>query len=256
MTKKTAIVTGGSRGIGFGIARRLGRDGFAVVIVATKSREKNLNALRELEEDGTEYIYVQADVGNHDDRLRLVEETVKVFGRIDVLVNNAGVAPAARADLLEMTEESFDRVVGINTKGTMFLTQAVAKQMIAQEMTGPKRGTIINISSCSAEVSSTNRGEYCVSKAGVSMLTTLYADRLAGEGILVHEIRPGVIATDMTSAVKDKYDRLVEEGAFPIARWGTPEDIAGAVSAFAGNDFLYTTGNYIDVDGGFHIKRL
>ncbi len=256
MTKKTAIITGSSRGIGFGIARRLGRDGFAVVIVATGNREKNKDALKELKEDGTEYLYVQADVGKCEDRLRLVDETVRAFGRIDVLVNNAGVAPAARADLLEMTEESFDRVVGINTKGTMFLTQAVAKQMISQEMNGRKRGTIINISSCSAEVSSINRGEYCVSKAGMSMLTTLYADRLAKEGIFVHEIRPGVIATDMTSTVKDKYDRLIAEGAFPIARWGTPEDIAGAVSAFAGDDFLYTTGNYIDVDGGFHIKRL
>ena len=136
------------------------------------------------------------------------------------------------------------------------IRKAVARQMISQPMAGRKRGTIINISSCSAEVSSTSRGEYCVSKAGVSMLTTLYADRLAAEGILVHEIRPGIIATDMTRAVTEKYDRLIQEGAFPLARWGTPEDIAGAVSAFAGDDFLYTTGNYIDVDGGFHIRRL
>ena len=254
--KKVAVITGSSRGIGFGIARRLGRDGFAVVIVATGPQEKNQPALDILTADGTEWFYVQADIGNHDDRLKIVREAVKAFGRIDVLVNNAGVAPRERADLLEMTEESFDRVVGINTKGNMFLTQAVARQMISQPMAGRKRGTIINISSCSAEVSSTSRGEYCVSKAGVSMLTTLYADRLAAEGILVHEIRPGIIATDMTRAVTEKYDRLIQEGAFPLARWGTPEDIAGAVSAFAGDDFLYTTGNYIDVDGGFHIRRL
>jgi NAD(P)-dependent dehydrogenase (short-subunit alcohol dehydrogenase family) len=138
----------------------------------------------------------------------------------------------------------------------MFLTQIVAKQMLKQPLEGAKRGTIINISSCSAVVSSVNRGEYCVSKAAVSMLTLLFADRLAAEGILVHEIRPGVIATDMTNAVKEKYDRLIEEGSFPLARWGSPEDIAGAVSAFAGDDFLYTTGNFIDVDGGFHIRRL
>lgn len=254
--KKVAVVTGSSRGIGFGIARRLGRDGFAVVIVATGPQEKNQDALDILTADGTQWAYVQANIGDHADHLRLVEEAVRAFGRIDVLVNNAGVAPKERADLLEMSEESFDRVVGINTKGNMFLTQAVARQMMAQPMEGRKRGTIINISSCSAEVSSISRGEYCVSKAGVSMLTTLYADRLAPEGILVHEIRPGVIATDMTSTVTGKYDKLIQDGAFPLARWGTPEDIAGAVSAFAGDDFLYTTGNYIDVDGGFHIKRL
>ena len=173
-----------------------------------------------------------------------------------MLVNNAGVAPLVRADLLEMTEESFDRVVGINTKGNMFLTQAVARQMISQEPIEKRKGVIVNISSCSSVVSSTSRGEYCVSKAGISMLTTLFADRLAAEGILVHEVRPGVIATDMTSAVQAKYDRLIEDGLFPIARWGTPEDVAGAVSALVSDKFLYTTGNYIDVDGGFHIKRL
>lgn len=254
--KKVALITGGSRGIGFAIARRLGRYGFRVVVAATGTQEKNQAALDILTGDGTEWVYVQADVSDHDDRLRLVEEAVAAFGRIDVLVNNAGVAPKVRADLLDMTEESFDRVIGINTKGNLFLTQAVAKQMLKQEVIGKKRGTIINIGSCSAEVSSTSRGEYCVSKAGTAMLTTLFADRLAGEGILVHEVRPGVIATDMTSTVQEKYDNLIAQGAFPIARWGLPEDIAGAVSAFAGDDFLYTTGNYIDVDGGFHIKRL
>lgn len=254
--KKTAVVTGSSRGIGYAIARQLGLDGFNVVIVATGSREKNIDAIRRLEEEGITVGYVQANVANHDDRLRIVSESVQLFGRIDVLVNNAGVAPLVRADLLEMTEESFDRVVGINTKGNMFLTQAVARQMIAQEPIEKRKGVIVNISSCSSVVSSTSRGEYCVSKAGISMLTTLFADRLASEGILVHEVRPGVIATDMTSAVQAKYDRLIEDGLFPIARWGTPEDVAGAVSALVSDKFLYTTGNYIDVDGGFHIKRL
>lgn len=169
-----------------------------------------------------------------------------------MLVNNAGVAPKVRADLLTMSEESFDYVLGVNLRGNMFLTQLVANRMIEQKI----KGIIVNVSSCSAEVSSTNRGEYCVSKAGVSMLTTLYADRLAREGILVYEVRPGVIQTEMTSTVQSKYDKLIEEGAFPIARWGRPEDVALAVSAFAGGKFPYTTGNYIDVDGGFHIKRL
>lgn len=254
--KKTAVVTGSSRGIGYAIARQLGLDGFNVVIVATGSREKNIDAIKRLEEEGITVGYVQANVADHDDRLRIVSESVQLFGRIDVLVNNAGVAPLVRADLLEMTEESFDRVVGINTKGNMFLTQAVARQMIAQEPIEKRKGVIVNISSCSSVVSSTSRGEYCVSKAGISMLTTLFADRLASEGILVHEVRPGVIATDMTSAVQAKYDRLIEDGLFPIARWGTPEDVAGAVSALVSDKFLYTTGNYIDVDGGFHIKRL
>ena len=254
--KKTAVVTGSSRGIGYAIARQLGLDGFNVVIVATGSREKNIDAIRRLEEEGITVGYVQANVADHDDRLRIVSEAVRLFGRIDVLVNNAGVAPLVRADLLEMSEESFDRVIGINTKGNMFLTQAVARQMISQEPIDKRKGVIVNISSCSSVVSSTSRGEYCVSKAGISMLTTLYADRLASEGILVHEVRPGVIATDMTSTVQAKYDRLIEDGLFPIARWGTPEDVAGAVSALVSDKFLYTTGNYIDVDGGFHIKRL
>lgn len=254
--KQTALVTGGSRGIGFAIALQLGRDGFNIVIIDMNDKEQYQDNFKALDDEGIEYHYVQGNICSQEDRERLVQEAVVHFGGIHVLVNNAGVSPAVRTDLLEMSEDSFDRVVGINTKGTMFLTQAVANQMLKQEITGKKRGTIINISSCSAEVSSAGRGEYCVSKAGVSMLTTLYADRLAGDGILVHEVRPGVIATDMTSAVKEKYDSMFADGAFPIERWGLPEDIAGAVSAFASDKFLYTTGNYVDVDGGFHIKRL
>ena len=253
---KTALITGASRGIGFAIAKQLGLDGFFIAVVATGPQEKNQKQLDILTESGIRWKYIQADISNHDDRIRIVKETVDTFGRIDVLVNNAGVAPRERKDLLEMSEESFDRVLSINTKGNMFLTQLVARQMITQEIRGRKRGTIINISSCSAEVSSTSRGEYCISKAGVSMLTKLYADRLASEGILVHEIRPGVIATDMTNTVAEKYDKLIDDGLFPIARWGYPEDVAMAVSAFADDHFLYTTGNYVDVDGGFHIKRL
>ena len=254
--KKTAIVTGGSRGIGFAIVKQLGLDGYNVMMVATGTQDKNQKAIDELTELGITVAYTQANIADHDDRLKIVAETVKTFGRIDVLVNNAGVAPNVRADLLEMSEESFDRVIGINTKGNMFLTQAVANQMISQEFIDDIKGVIVNVSSCSSTVSSVNRGEYCISKAGVSMLTTLYADRLAKEGILVHEVRPGVIDTDMTSTVHEKYNKLISEGAFPIARWGKPEDVANAVSALVSDKFRYSTGNYIDIDGGFHIQRL
>jgi 3-oxoacyl-[acyl-carrier protein] reductase len=257
MMKKTAIVTGGSRGIGFAIAKRLGQDGFNIAIIdmnVPEGYKENFDVLTAL---GTDYLYVRGNICKAEDREKLLRETISKFGGIHVLVNNAGVAPKVRVDLLEMTEESFDRVVGINTKGNMFMTQAVAKQMIKQPLEkGKKRGTIVNISSCSATVSSIGRGEYCVSKAGVSMLTTLYADRLASEGILVNEVRPGVIATDMTATVQEKYNKMFQDGIFPIARWGTAADIASAVSVLAGDDFLYTTGDHINVDGGFHIQRL
>lgn len=254
--KKTAIVTGGSRGIGFAIAKQLGQDGYNIVVVDMNSQQAYQSNFDQLTAQGTEYLYVQGNICSKDDREKVINSAVEKFGGIHILVNNAGVAPTVRADLLEMTEESFDRVVGINTKGTMFFTQAVANQMIKQEIVGKKRGAIVNVSSCSAVVSSTGRGEYCVSKAGVSMLTTLYADRLAAEGIIVNEVRPGVIATDMTTAVQEKYDAMFAAGEFPIARWGTPEDIAGAVSALCSDKFLYTTGNYLDIDGGFHIRKL
>lgn len=254
--KKTAIVTGSSRGIGFAIAKQLGLDGYNIVMVATGPQEKNQSALDELRAEGIECAYVRADIGKSEDRKRILDGALNAFGRVDVLVNNAGVAPKVRTDLLDMSEESFDYVVGINTKGNMFLTQLVANRMIKQEPSEGRKGVIINVSSCSSVVSSTNRGEYCVSKAGISMLTTLYADRLASEGIIVNEVRPGVIATDMTDKVKEKYDALIEKGIFPIARWGTPEDVAGAVSLLCSDRLRYTTGIYIDVDGGFHIRRL
>ena len=256
MKNKTAVVTGGSRGIGYAVAKRLGRDGANVVIFSSGGGEKYREALDALTAEGIAWHYVQGSLERAEDREKLVREAVSRFGRIDVLVNNAGVAPLRRADLLEMTEESYDRVMGINARGTLFLTQMVAKQMIAQEKLFPLKGHIVNVGSCSAQVSSVNRGEYCISKAAVSMITTLFADRLAPEGIIVNEVRPGVIATEMTAAVSEKYDRLIGSGAFPIARWGEPEDVADAVAFFASDEVRYTTGNYLDVDGGFHIKRL
>ncbi len=254
--KKTAIITGASRGIGLATAKALGKKGYNVVVVASRPQENYIENLKELEEENIDYLYVQADISNQEDRQKIIDETVKKYKEIHVLVNNAGVAPKVRNDLLDMTEDSYDYVSGINIKGTLFLTQLVAKQMLKQPINGKKRGDIINVSSCSAVVSSVNRGEYCVSKAAVSMLTTLFADRLAGDFICVNEVRPGVIKTDMTSAVNSKYDKLIEDGIFPIARWGTPEDVANAAVCLCSDNFLYTTGNYIDVDGGFHIKRL
>ena len=254
--RKTAIVTGGSRGIGFAISLRLAKDGFNVAIAGTRPESECVKNLEAITAAGGEWLYIQGDVANSDDRRRIIGDTINKFAAIHVLVNNAGVAPKVRADLLEMSEESYDYVMNTNAKPVMFLSQLAARVMISQPLSGKKRGTIINIGSCSAEVSSVNRGEYCVSKAGIAMLSKLYADRLAKEGIFVHEIRPGVIQTDMTSGVSEKYDRLIREGVFPLARWGTPEDVADAVAVFAGDHFLYTTGNHVDVDGGFHIRRL
>ena len=253
---RTALVTGGSRGIGLSIVKELGLHGYRVALMATRPEEEYPESTEILRKAGVDYFWFSGDISNSEDRKRVVLQALEALGTFDVLVNNAGVAPKVRADLLTMTEESFDYVIGTNTKGNMFMTQAVALQMMKQPLHGDKRGTIINISSCSAEVSSVNRGEYCVSKAGISMLTKLYADRLAPEGIFVYEIRPGVIRTDMTSQVEEKYTELIKQGMFPIARWGVPEDVAKAVRAFCSDDFCYTTGNYIDVDGGFHIRRL
>lgn len=254
--KKTAIITGGSRGIGFGIVRQLAKDGFRVVILARQDAQANAARLQELEAMGAEYLYLQADVSQSADRRRAVEHVVSCYGRIDVLCNNAGVAPMVRRDLLDMEEESFDRLLTINTKSTMFLSQLVAKQMLTQEPVDGMRGVIVNTSSVSAEISSISRGEYCVSKAAVSMLTTLYADRLAPEQIYVYEVRPGIIATDMTQAVKGKYDALFAGGLCPISRWGTPEDVGNAVSVLCSGKLRYSTGIHIDVDGGLHIQRL
>lgn len=254
--KKTAIITGGSRGIGYAITKQLGSEGCQVVILATGQQSRYQDKLDELTDLGIGWLYVQGSIDSQESREELISKTVEHFGRIDILVNNAGVAPTERRDILEMTQESYDRVVGINTKGTMFLTQLAARQMIGQEQIFANKGHIVNVGSCSAEVSSVTRGEYCISKAAVSMLTTLFADRLAPEGIVVNEVRPGIIATDMTAAVTSKYNKMIKDGGFPIARWGNPEDVAEMVSLFCSDKVLYTTGNYIDVDGGFHIKRL
>ncbi len=243
----TAIVTGCNGGIGFATVKKFLENGWNVVgmDVSPEGTEKNEN-----------FVYVQGDLSKSTDRERLVNEAVKSFGKIDALVNVAGVAPKVRADLLEMTEESYDFVMDINTKGTLFLTQLAAKQMISQRKADEICGYIVNISSMSAYTSSVNRGEYCVSKAGVSMITKLFADRLAPEGVIVNEIRPGIIKTGMTEKVKEKYDNLIGGGLLPLKRWGTPEDIADAVYVLCSGQLPYVTGQSIDVDGGFHIQRL
>ena len=202
------------------------------------------------------FCYVSGYLSSSDDRAKVVSFSIEKFGQIDALVNVAGVAPLERRDLLEMTEESYDRVMDINTKGTLFLTQAVAREMIKNVAENGVRGHICNISSLSAYTSSVSRGEYCISKAGVSMITKLFADRLAEYGIPVNEVRPGIIATDMTAKVKGKYDALIEGGLLPIARWGEPEDIAKAVFALCTGALPYITGQSLDVDGGFHMRRL
>lgn len=241
--KQLAIVTGVAGGIGFATAKKLSEQGFAVL---------GMDVLPQMPtEVGGEFTYLQGDLSQAASREALVAAAVERYGRIDVLVNVAGVAPKVRNDLLEMTEESYDYVMNINTKGTLFLTQAVARVMVKAE-----RGSIVNISSMSAYTSSVSRGEYCISKAGVSMITALFADRLAEYGIAVNEIRPGIIATGMTKTVKAKYDALIEGGLLPIKRWGQPEDVANAVYALCSGALPYVTGQSIDVDGGFHIRRL
>lgn len=254
--KKVAIVTGGSHGIGLGHVRQLASEGYAVVATGTGSADKYRTVFDEFRNNGGTVTYMQSDVAVADDRKQCVEQTIEKYGRIDVLVNNAGVAPLVRTDILDVSEESWDRVLGINLKGAMFLTQLVVKQMMKQEVVNSIRGIIINTGSLSSYASSVNRVEYCVSKAGVSMLTTVYADRLAQESIYVYEVRPGVIDTDMTKVVHEKYSKQIADGIFPIARWGQPEDVALAVSMLCEGKIKYTTGQVIDVDGGYHIRRL
>ena len=243
--KKIALVTGVASGIGLATAKLLLENGMCVIGMSRRSQmEESLPG---------EFTYVSGDIGAEADRERFVNTALQKYGRVDVLVNVAGVAPKVRADLLTMTEESYDYVMNINTKGTLFLTQRVANAMVQNE--GNHKGHIVNISSLSAYTSSVNRGEYCISKAGVSMITKLFADRLAEYGIPVNEVRPGIIATDMTSKVQEKYDNLIGGGLLPISRWGTPEDVASAVLALC-TSLPYVTGQSIDVDGGFHMRRL
>lgn len=258
--RPVSVVTGAGRGIGRGIAIELAKLGHAVAINYAGNVSAAEECLQLVRAAGGDGITVRADVSIADDRAQLVQEVMNAYGCIDLLVNNAGVAPNVRADLLEAGEESFDRMININLKGPYFLTQAVAHQMINQVQSGkvnpfgPPR--IVTITSISAFTASINRGDYCVAKAGLAMMTKLFAARLAEFGINVYEVRPGVIATDMTEGVKEKYDKLIEQGAWPIRRWGYPEDVGRAVAAIARGDLPYSTGEVINVDGGFHLRTL
>lgn len=260
MASKTALVTGASRGIGRGIAIELARAGCRVAINYAGNAQAAGEALALVKAAGGDGFTVQGDVASAEDRARVIAEVVEKFGRLDLLVNNAGVAPNVRADLLEAGEESFDRLYAINLKGPYFLTQLAAKQMLQQEPDAEGfRGRIVNITSISVYTASINRGDYCMVKAGLAMMTKLFAERLANDGINVYELRPGVIATDMTGGVKEKYDKLIlhdERGITPIRRWGKPEDVGRAVRAIAEDRFPFSTGAVFDIDGGFHLQRL
>lgn len=267
MTRKVAFITGASRGIGRGIALYMAEKGYDIAAAATKADPNNIQqGLYEVKEKvealGREFLPVTGNLGVLEDHDALINPVIEHFGAIDVLVNNAGVAPKERNDILECTPESFDYVMDINLRGVFFFSQNIARKMLVrrneqndQSIPGTNP-SIIFITSISADTASTNRVEYCASKAALSMVAQTFAVRLAEFGINVYEIRPGVTATDMTSTVKDKYDRLIEEGMLLQNRWGTPEDMAKAVWALAEGYFEYATGAVIEVGGGFGVKRL
>lgn len=258
LTKPVALVTGASRGIGLGIACELAREGYYVVLSATRDLSDAEDAIKAVASLGPGADYIRCNIGDVSDRESVFAKIDEKYGRLDLLVNNAGIAPSVRMDVLATTEESFDRVLSVNLRGTFFMCQLASNRMIdcLSRNIPDYAPKIINISSMSAYTSSTNRGEYCISKAGISMTTALFADRLAEYGIGVYEIRPGIIATDMTAGVTEKYDRLIDGGITPIRRWGTPEDIGRAVRAIAGGAFAFSTGEVFNVDGGFHLRRL
>jgi len=256
--KKVALITGGSRGIGRGIAEKLAKAGFNLVISGIRDAASVAGAVKHLEEMGAEVLYCVSDVSGSADRKELLSAVKERFGRLDVLVNNAGVAPDVRTDMLEVMEESFERVMKINLQGPFFLTQAVGEWMLLQKAYDSEyTGVIINIGSISAEVVSVKRGEYCISKAGMSMMTKLFAARLGGHDIFVYEIRPGIVKTDMTSKVEDKYNALIEGGDLCVMkRWGFPADIGKVAAAMATGQLPYCIGQVVTVDGGMTLQRL
>jgi NAD(P)-dependent dehydrogenase (short-subunit alcohol dehydrogenase family) len=255
--RRVALVTGGTRGIGLGIARALARDGFDLVVCGRREEAQVAPALAELRSGGAAAHYVRADVGERGERLRLVSEVRDRLGRLHLLVNNAGVGPQVRADLLEAEEASFERLLRVNLQGPYFLTQSVARWMLEQSQADAGwSGAVVFVTSVSATMASTNRGEYCVSKAGLAMASQLWAARLAEAGIPVYEVRPGIIRTDMTAPVAEKYDRLIAQGLVPQGRWGLPEDVGRVVAALARGDAPYSTGAVVTVDGGLTIPRL
>ena len=255
--KYVALITGGSRGIGLGIAHALVKEGYRVAINGVRPIQQVVETLNDLKADGGEVVYCQGDIANPDERKKIVEEIKNQWGDLHVLVNNAGIAPKERKDILEADEKSYDRLMNVNLKGPYFLTQLVANWMIKQKIKNPKnRFTIINISSVSATTASVNRGDYCISKAGISMATKLWAARLGEFDIPVYEVQPGVIRTDMTAGVIEKYDKLIAEGLTIQKRWGNPEDLGKTVVALVSGMIPYATGQVIKTDGGMTIQTL
>jgi NAD(P)-dependent dehydrogenase (short-subunit alcohol dehydrogenase family) len=252
-----ALITGGTRGIGLGIARALAAKGFDLAVNGVREEAAVASVVEELRAVGGDVHYVRGDVGESEDRARIVSAVRARLGRLHVLINNAGVAPKERADVLEASEESFDRLMRINLKGPYFLTQALARWMLEQkEADADYAGCIVNVTSVSASVASTNRGEYCITKAGLAMASQLWAVRLADKGIPVYEVRPGIIRTDMTAGVAERYDAQIRDGLVPERRWGTPEDVGRAVAALAAGEVPYSTGAVLVVDGGLTLPRL
>ena len=257
MAKRVALITGGTRGIGFGVATALGKEGFNLCVCGLRPAEAAEESLAKLRATGAEVLYVRADIGSKPDRDNLIAEVEKHYGALHVLVNNAGVAPDVRADILDAGEESFERLMRINLQGPYFLTQALARQMAARRQADPAfTASIVFVTSVSAEMASIARGEYCVSKAGLAMAARLFAVRLAPLGIPVFEVRPGIIATDMTAGVRETYDARIANGLVPERRWGQPEDVGRAVAALLRGDIPYATGTVLHVDGGLTIPTL
>ncbi len=256
MARKTALITGGSRGIGLGIARALAAEQCDLAINGVRPEEQ-VDTLESLRATGTSVVYCRGDVSDAQDRRRIIDQARDAFGRLDVLVNNAGITSPGRKDILEADEQSFDQVFATNLKGPFFMTQLAANWMIEQRRAdGGFAGCIVNVSSISAQVVSTNRGDYCISKAAIGMATRLWAVRLAPFGISVYEVRPGVIETDMTEPVKKKYDRLIAEGLTLEPRWGTTQDVGRAVAMLVRGDLSYATGQVLTIDGGLMVQRL
>ncbi len=257
MSRRVALVTGGTRGIGLGIARALAREGLDLFLCGRRDERETHQALEGLRGLGAQVAYLRADLGEAAARERLAAAVRERFGGLNVLVNNAGVAPAVRADLLEAGEESFDRVVGVNLKGPHFLTQALARLMIERKRAEAGwAGCVVFVTSVSATLASTDRGEYCLSKAGLAMAARLWALRLAEHGIPVFDVRPGIVRTDMTAVASARYDRLIADGLVPLGRWGEPDDVGRIVAALVRGDAPYATGAVIDVDGGLTLPRL
>ena len=254
---RTALITGGTRGIGLGIARALAREGWTLALGGMRPDADVQPVLDELRADGAVVHYLRGDLAHRDDRARIVADARACLGHINALVNNAGRAPRVRADLLDATEDSFEELVRTNLQGPYFLTQAIARAQIEWRRADPSfAASIVFVTSVSAEMASTNRGDYCISKAGLSMAARLFAARLAADAIPVFEVRPGVIATDMTARVRDVYDRRIADGLVPEGRWGQPDDVGRAVAALVRGDVPYATGTVINVDGGLSIPRL